>query len=72
MLLKEIFLAIGKHFKTSKPNHSSLVRFFKALPLYHWFVDSHPTKPFTELDVKPNNIKELLKSAKCFCSQKSG
>ena len=69
-LIAEIFLAIGKCLLFPKSG-SSLVLFLKALPLYHWFVDPHPTRPFAELDVKPDSIKELIKSSEYLCSKKA-
>lgn len=33
----------------------------RTLPLYHWFSEDPPVKPFTELDMTPHNIKEIIK-----------
>ena len=69
-LIAEIFLAIGKCLLFPKSD-VSLALFLKALPLYHWFVGRHPTKPFAELDVKPDTIKELIKSYEYLYSKKA-
>ncbi|XP_019858686.1 PREDICTED: uncharacterized protein LOC109586896 [Amphimedon queenslandica] len=69
-LIAEIFLAIGKCLLFPKSD-VSLALFLKALPLYHWFVGHHPTEPFVELDVKPDTIKELIKSYEYLYSKKA-
>ena len=66
-LLSDVFTAFTK-LLNSKPDYVPWLLLLRALPLYHWFVDDHPTEPFEELDIKIDSIMKLIRHSKTLLS----